>query len=128
MHYRKQKNLAQFINLNMEQESNLESLLSKTIEYVETHINFFKLKSIEKSSQIVTSIIWRMIVISMCIFAMLFINIGISFWLGELMGKVYYGFLITGLFYLLTGLVLYIFKEKWIKLPIGNAIVKKISN
>ena len=128
MHYRKQKNLAQFINLNMEQESNLESLLSKTIEYVETHINFFKLKSIEKSSQIITSIIWRMIVISMCIFAMLFINIGISFWLGELMGKVYYGFLITGLFYLLTGLVLYIFKEKWIKLPIGNAIVKKISN
>ena len=111
----------------MEQESNLESLFSKTVECVDTRLNIFKLKTIENFTHIASSIVWRLAVILVSVFALLFINIGVSFWLGDIFGKIYYGFLIIGIFYLLTGLLLYLLRNKWIKKPTSNLIVKKIS-
>lgn len=112
----------------MKQVSNIETLFSKSVEYAETSINLFKLKAIQKSSHVSTSIIWRLVVILLTMSALLFLNIGISFWIGDILGKTYYGFFIIGTIYLLTGLIIYLFREKWIKVPLGDLIVKKLLN
>lgn len=110
----------------MNQVSNFETFISKSVEYAETSINLLKLKAVDKSSHFTTSIIWRLVVILLTLSAVLFINIGICVWLGDILGKAYFGFFIIGGVYLLTGLFMYLFREKWIKVPLGNFIIKKL--
>ncbi len=112
----------------MEKESNIEMLFSKSMEYAETRVNLFKLKAVDKSSHVTTSIIWRLVVAILCMSALLFLNIGISFWLGEVLGKTYFGFFIIGGFYLIVGLIVYLLRDKLIKIPLGDFIVKKLLN
>jgi ABC-type transport system involved in cytochrome bd biosynthesis fused ATPase/permease subunit len=53
----------------------------------------------------------------------LVLNIGIALWLGELLGKNYYGFFIVAVFYLLSAIVLHFFLHNWIKKPVSNLII-----
>ena len=64
------------------------------------------------------------VIIMLSLFALVF-NIGIALLIGELMGKIYYGFFIVAAFYLLAGLVLHLFLYKWIKKPLGDLIIKQ---
>jgi hypothetical protein len=53
----------------------------------------------------------------------LVLNLGVALWLGELLGKSYYGFFIVAAFYLLAGLVLHFFLQRWIRKPISDLII-----
>ena len=57
---------------------------------------------------------------------MLFFNLGVAFWLGEMLGKIFYGFFIVAAFYLLMMTVVYFFMYKWLKKVIGNFIIKQL--
>jgi membrane protein implicated in regulation of membrane protease activity len=57
---------------------------------------------------------------------MLFLNLGIAFWLGGILGNIYYGFFVVAAFYGLTALVLRLFMHKWLKKCVGNYIVRKV--
>jgi hypothetical protein len=54
------------------------------------------------------------------------LNLGIAFWLGEILGEVFYGFFIVAAFYILTGLIIRIFLNKWIKRLVGDYFIKRI--
>ncbi len=110
----------------MENESNIESLFAKTGEYLETRVDLLKLKAIDSSTNVVASLTWRMVVLGVSIFSFLFLNIGLSIWIGNLLGQVFYGFLAVGVFYLLTGLIIYLFRHNWIKTPVSDLLVKKL--
>jgi hypothetical protein len=56
----------------------------------------------------------------------LVLNIGVALWLGELLGKNYYGFFIVAAFYLFTGMVLHFFLHNWIKKPVSNLIITQV--
>ena len=58
----------------------------------------------------------------------IFINIGLALCLGKYFGETYYGFFIISFVYLLLGIILYIFKNKWIKYPVSNFIISQMSN
>jgi hypothetical protein len=47
-------------------------------------------------------------------------------WLGELLGETYYGFFSIALLYLVIALLLYIFKNEWIKKPISNFVIDQL--
>jgi hypothetical protein len=51
-----------------------------------------------------------------------FFQIGLSLWVSEFVGQLYFGF-IVGAFYLALA---YYFKDKWIKMPISNFIIIKM--
>jgi hypothetical protein len=59
---------------------------------------------------------------------MLFLNLGIALWLGELLGKTYFGFFIVAAFYILAGLIVHLFMNKKIKRQVGDALVKRMLN
>jgi hypothetical protein len=59
--------------------------------------------------------------------ALMFISIGGAWYLGEYLQSPSIGFLSVAGFYLLITIILYVNREKWIKLPIINAILKKIT-
>jgi hypothetical protein len=58
---------------------------------------------------------------------LLFASIGAAWLLGEYLNSPSIGFFSVAGFYLLVTFVLYINKEKWIRLPIINSILKKIT-
>ena len=111
----------------MEEDPNLlESLLDKATEYGKTSFELVKLKTLDKTTELVSSIIPHTIVILLVITFLLFMNVGIALWLGEMLGKVFYGFFVVAAFYLLIGIIIHFILNKWIKRLIGDYFIKRI--
>jgi len=111
----------------MEDDANLlESLLDKAAEYGKTSFELVKLQTLDKTTDIVSSIIPLSVVILLILTFLLFLNVGIALWLGELLGKVFYGFFAVSAFYLLIGIIIHFFLNKWIKRLIGDYFIKRM--
>src|SRR5687768_9734786 len=108
------------------QPSALEALLEKVKSYVETRIDLIKLKAVDKASTIVSTVVARIVIVVLVFFFIFLLNIGIALFLGDLLGKSYYGFFIVAGFYGITGLVLYLGKDKILKRPVSDAVIKNM--
>jgi len=104
----------------------VESLFDKAENYSKTTIELFKLNAIDKSADVVSSLISRLAILIVVAMFILIFNIGIALWLGELLGKFYYGFFIVGGFYALLAVLLQTFRHEWIKYPISNTIISQM--
>ncbi len=105
----------------------LESLFESTSSYVETRVELAKLKTVKKSSDVFSTLASQLILGGVGFIFLMLLNIALGLWLGDLMGKTYYGFFLLAFIYFIVGLVLYISRDKWIKSPVANAIIKKIN-
>ncbi len=108
------------------QSSPVESLIDRVKSYVETRIDLLRLKAIDKSSSFLSLLISMIVVILISFISMLLLSVGIALLVGECLGKTYYGFFVVGGFYLITGLVLFAFRNKWLKTPIANSMIKNL--
>jgi hypothetical protein len=107
------------------QESLIESLVERIEAYGKTTYELSKLKLLETATVIVTSLVPRVSVIIMLSIFALVLNVGVALYLGELLGKVYYGFFIVSGFYLVAGIIFHFFLHKWIKKPLSDIIIKQ---
>lgn len=101
----------------------VQELIESAEAYGKTRIELATLKSLDAAARIVTSLISRGSVIVVIAFFALFFNVGLALMLGEMLGHVYYGFFIVAGFYLLVGIILHFFLDKWIKNPIAKLII-----
>lgn len=106
--------------------SSVESLLESFRNYSETRIDLLKLKAIDKSSSMISSVASIICVLLIAFIFIVLLNIGIALLLGSLLGKVYYGFFIVAAFYAIIGIILYSSRDKWVKTPIINSLVKSL--
>jgi hypothetical protein len=112
---------------SMENKNNLiEALMEKVADYGETTLELAKLKTIAKTSDIVSSIFPRAIVMLVFISFMLFLSLGTALWLGDILHRIFYGFFVVAAFYGVVTLVLYLFFRKWLKNFYGDYLVKKM--
>ncbi|MFZ4398894.1 MAG: hypothetical protein ACOYO1_02580 [Bacteroidales bacterium] len=103
----------------------LESLFGKIENYIKITVELSKLKLLETTIKVITSLISRISVLfTISIFVLIF-NIGMALYLGELLGKLYYGFFIVAAFYLFVGIILHFFLHKWIQKPFSSFIIKQ---
>ena len=109
-----------------DQENLIESLLEKGEQYGKTTIELLKLKTLDKSADVVSSMISWTIVIVFIVLFFLILNIGIALWLGELMGKSYYGFFAIAGLYAFLALIFGVFRQQFIKRPVNNSIISQI--
>jgi len=113
----------------MENEPNaIGSLFESAGEYLETRVDLLKLKAVNKSSDIASSVVSRLVICLIITLGIFILNIGLSIWLGAVLGKIWYGFFAVGGFYILLAVLLNIFKSKWLKGHVNDLIVKKILN
>jgi len=111
----------------MEENANLlETLLERASEYGKTSIELARLKALDKTTEIVSSVIPLSVVILLVVTSLLFLNLGLAFWLGEILGKTYYGFFIVAVFYVLAGILIHFFLHKWIKRLVGDYFIKRV--
>ena len=111
-----------------QQTTHIEVLFEKAGQYAKTSVELYKLKTIDRSAEVIASLTARMFIVLLFTLFFLILNVGISLWIGELLGKTYYGFFIVSGFYALGALVLYAFREKWIKTPVKNSIILQALN
>ncbi|TPG41720.1 hypothetical protein [Flavobacterium pectinovorum] len=102
------------------------NLYEKAENYTKTSLELIKLKTVSTSADVLSTLTSKIAVGAVVAFFTLFLNIGISLWVGKELGEYYYGFFIVALFYLIVAIVMHKTQHKLIKTPIGNMIITSI--
>ena len=113
------------IKMDNSPKNNLESLIERGSDYLETRLELVKLQAVGKASEATSGLISGVVIISIFTLCFLILNIGIALLLGEVTGRSYFGFFALAGFYLVTGLIFYAMRHKWIKEPMTNRLIKK---
>jgi hypothetical protein len=111
------------------QEGNTEmigSLFEKAGDYGKTSFQLAKLKALSKTSDVASTAILHLLVLIFAFSFILFMSLGLAFWIGELLGKNFYGFLIVGVLYGLIGISIHLFMHKWLKKIVDDYIVEHL--
>jgi len=111
----------------MEENAKLiESILESTTEYGKTTFELVKLKALDKTTDVVSSLFPVSIVFILIVIFIFFLNFGLALWLGDILGKIFYGFFVVAAFYGILGIVLHLFMHKWLKKVAGNFFIKQV--
>ena len=103
-----------------------KTLIDKSKDYLETQIELTKLKTINKSADILSTVVVMVSMILMGFLFLLFISIATAILVGHVLGATHYGFYIVGGFYGIILLIIYVQRGKWIKAPIANGLINKM--
>src|SRR5690606_2764986 len=104
----------------------IELLYDKAKKYTETSLELYKLNAIDIASDVISSLVSRIALVLILSFFTLFINIGISLLIGDMLGAYYLGFLVVSGFYLILAILIYFFSEQLIESPITNLVIAKL--
>jgi hypothetical protein len=107
--------------------SPIESLLAGAEQYHKTTLELLKLKSVDKTSDVASTIISRAVLAMVLSFFTITLTTACSFWLGDLLGKTYYGFLIVASVYGALGIILFLC-HPMMKKRLANAIILQMLN
>jgi hypothetical protein len=110
----------------MENTTIIEKLIEKAEDYSKTTFELCKYNMVYKLADVFSSLAVRVSITVVIVWFSVLVNIGLSLWLGELLGETYYGFFSIALLYLVIALLLYIFKNEWIKKPISNFVIDQL--
>jgi fatty acid desaturase len=103
-----------------------ESLLERATDYGKASYELVKLKAVDKTSDVVSSFIPHSVVFIMIASFIFFLNLGIAFWLGDLLGKIFYGFFVVAAFYVIIGIIIHFFMHKWLKRLLSDYFIKHV--
>ena len=109
-----------------EQSGLIESLIEKGEQYGKTTLELIKLKTLDKSADVISNMVSWAIVIVFVVLFFLILNIGVALWIGELLGKSYYGFFAVSGFYAILAIVFIIFRKQFVKNPLNNSIINQV--
>jgi len=105
-----------------------DHLIHKVERYVKTRLDLLKLNLVEQTAEIISTLFSGLIFIIIFAIFTLFVNIGVSLFIGKLLNDNALGFLLVSLFYLIIGIIFYFYRGKWIKTPLSNLIINKLLN
>ena len=90
----------------------VEMLIEKIEQFGKTNLELYKLRAIDKSTDVFASVTTRVVLFSIIALFFFLITIGLSLYLGDLLGKTYYGFFAMAGFYAFLTILFLIFKNK----------------
>jgi hypothetical protein len=104
---------------------NIELLYQKVEKYSKTSFELLQLSTINKTSDILSSLAVVIVLSMLLAMFTLFLNIGISLYLGDLLHNYVQGFIIVAICYFIIGIIIFFFRKSLIKTPIENLIISK---
>ncbi len=111
----------------MEGINRLEELVSNLKQYAENWYDIRLLKIQDRLSDVLSSIASAIVIGIISLFIIFFISVGAAWWIGQAFNNPSMGFFCLAGFYFLLAVVIILFRDKWIKLPVINALLKKIN-
>ena len=104
----------------------IESLLERAVEYGKSGYELIRLKTLDKTSDVISSFIPLSIFIILLSTFLLFCSLGAALWIGEILNKPSLGFLIIAAFYGIVGIIIHFTLHKYIKKRVRNYIIKLV--
>jgi hypothetical protein len=111
----------------MEEKNKIERLISNIKLYAESKLDLAIINIQDKLSGVVALIASYLLLAFIAFFIILFLSLGAAWYIGETTGVPSMGYFSLAGFYLVTAILIYIFREKLIMAPIINAIIKVIT-
>jgi hypothetical protein len=109
-----------------EKENLLEPLWEKAENYFKTNLELLKLKAIDKTSDIVSTLLPKIVFVCLVLIFALFLSVGIALWLGYILGYNFLGFFAVAAFYGVCGIIINFLLNDRIKEQIRNSIIKQL--
>lgn len=109
-----------------ENKTPVEVLLERGQTYAKSSIQLFKFKATDKAADLISGITAGFVILILLLLLFVNLNIGIALWIGDCLGRIWLGFFILSGFYGITGLFFYLFRNRWIKKPVANAIITQL--
>jgi len=111
----------------MEGINRLEQLISNIKQYAENWSDIALLKIQDRLSDVFSSIASAIIIGIISLFIIFFSSVGIAWWIGQALDSPSLGFFCVAGFYLVLAVIIFFCRDKWIKLPLINTLLKKIN-
>jgi phosphoglycerol transferase MdoB-like AlkP superfamily enzyme len=109
-----------------DKDNSFETLIQRAEEYGKTSFEILKLKAIDRTTGVASSLVSRVVAVTIIFMFFLMGSLGVAFWLGDILGKAWTGFFLVASFYGIIGFVLFFFMHKWLKRQVGNSIIKQV--
>ena len=106
--------------------STVKDLAEQARDYIDTSVQLAKLKAVNKVSSVASSLVSIIVMPLLILVAIILLSVGFSFWLGKILGAYHYGFFITGAFFIVLIILIYKFRDKWLKMPVANSLIENI--
>ena len=107
----------------MKEEPNI---LDQAEQYIKTSMELYTLRLTAKIAKIVSTLITQLVIGVLAMIVLFMLSMFLAFWIGDLMGRSYLGFLIIGgVIGLVTG-ILFLMRDKMIRKPLMNDIISEI--
>lgn len=106
----------------------IETLIDHVEDYVKTTLELYKLRAIKKTSAIISSIITAIFFFLVVILLLVILSIGVSIYLGEILGRMHYGFMIVAGFYAIVFIILLIIRKPVLKGNFTNMMINSFFN
>lgn len=103
----------------------IETLFSRSKEYAGNRFDLYKLKLIDKTSNVASSVLAGVVLFVVFFIFFIVLNIGIALLIGDLVGKSYWGFLILAAIYAIAGFVIFKGRDKFFKTPVSQMLIRK---
>ncbi|MGE8298790.1 hypothetical protein HS960_21710 [Sphingobacterium paramultivorum] len=111
-----------------EEKFSLSGTFQKTKEYIDSQFKLVKLKTIERSSRLIASLVVDATKLIFTLFVLFFLCLALGFWLGELLGSYSLGFLATAGIFLVIIVLIRVFEpmleSKFMDLSIRRFLAK----
>ncbi len=105
----------------------VEKLAIHVIQCAETRFDLAAINVQDKTAQVLASIA-SIVVLGMLIALVIFLtSIGVAMYISNYFESTFLGFFYVAVFYLLAAVIVYFTRNKLIKLPIVNGLLKKIN-
>ena len=109
-----------------ERKTPVEFLLERGQTYANTTIQLVKLKSAERFADIASNLASNFVILILTAVFFINLNVGIALFIGELLGKIWLGFLVVAAFYGIIAISFYIFRDRLIKRRVRNSVIKEL--
>ncbi|MBE7170932.1 MAG: hypothetical protein INR73_10100 [Williamsia sp.] len=111
-----------------ETQNPIKALFAEGTDYLKNKRDLLKLKAVDKSSDVISSVIEGVALFFISIFFIILFSIALALLVGSLIGSNWGGFFIIAGLYALIGLILHVSRNKLIKAPVVRALIKKFLN
>ena len=103
-----------------------DTILDQAEQYIKTSTELYTLRVTGKIAKIVSTLVTQLVIGVLAIIVLFMLFMFLAFWIGDLMGHDYLGFLIIGGVIGLVTLFLFIKRHKLIRKPVMDDIISEI--
>ena len=109
-------------------QTEIEDLADHLKEYIGMRRELVELKVLNKLFRVSSSAVMWSVMIYIGITFLFFVSAGAALWIGDALGNPFAGFFIIAGFYLVAGVIAFLFRDKLIRKPVANRIIDHIVN